>query len=134
MRRDPRNVDEYRKARDDTFASVIRSFNEMNRSFHGIAVEMTDTSKKSVGRAIEIQAQLAKKAYETYLSEVSKLCRMFLSGYGTLVARAETFPSVSLSRDSATAQGTAPHRVSTKRKTGKVAKRQSRSKRPQAKK
>jgi hypothetical protein len=62
MRRDPRNINEYRKASSDTFASVVRSFGELNGSLQGIAEEMTETSKKSVGRAIEIQAELAKKA------------------------------------------------------------------------
>jgi hypothetical protein len=100
----------------------------------GIAEEMTETSKKSVGRAIDIQAQLAKKSYETYLSEVSRLGRMFLSGYGTLVGKAKDLQSVGLTRESARVQRTAAHRMSAKRKTEKVARRQSRSKRSQAKK
>jgi hypothetical protein len=37
MRRDPRNINEYRKASSDTFASVVRSFGELNRSLQGIA-------------------------------------------------------------------------------------------------
>ena len=134
MRRDHRDINEYWKAGDDTVASVVRSFTELNRSLQGIAEEMTETSKKSVGRAIDIQAQLAKKSYETYLSEVSKLGRMFLSGYGMLVARPETLPNVGLTRESARVQRAAAHRVSIKRKTEKVARRQSRSKRSQAKK
>jgi hypothetical protein len=73
---------------------------------------MTETSKKSVGRAIEIQAELAKKAYETYLSEVSKLGRIYLSGYGMFVAPAETLPSLGLTKEaSAKVQRTAAHRV-----------------------
>src|SRR5215468_8633020 len=134
MRRDHRDIDEYRKAGDDTVASVVRSFTELNRSLQGIAEEMTETSKKSVGRAIEIQAQLAKKSYETYLSEVSKLGRMFLSGYGTLVGKAKDLQSLGLTRESARVQRTAAHRMSAKRKTEKVARRQSPSKRSQAKK
>jgi hypothetical protein len=130
MRRDPRNINQYRKASSDTFALVVRSFGELNRSLQGIAEEITETSKKSVGRAIEIQAQLAKKAYETYISEASKLGSMFLSGYGTFVTRAETLPSVGLIEETSTRlQRTAAHRLSTKRKTGKVAKRRSGSKR-----
>jgi len=119
MRRDPRNINEYRKASSDTFASVVRSFGELNRSLQGIAEEMTETSKNAVGRVIEIQAELAKKAYETYLSEVSKLGRMYLAGYGMFVAPAETLPSLGLTKEaSAKVQRTAAHRVSTKRKTG----------------
>ena len=134
MRRDHTDIDEYRKAGDDAVASLVRSFTELNRSLQGIAEEMTETSKKSVGRAIDIQAQLAKKSYETYLSEVSKLGRMFLSGYGTLVGKAKDLQSVGLTRESARVQRTAAHGVSAKRKTEKVARRQSRSKRSQAKK
>jgi vacuolar-type H+-ATPase subunit B/Vma2 len=100
----------------NTFALVARSFGELNRSLQGIAEEIAETSKKSVGRAIEIQAQLAKKAYETYISEPLKLGKMFLSGYSMLVRT----------------QRTAAHRVSTKRKTGKVG-NQSWLKRAQAK-
>jgi hypothetical protein len=135
MRRDPRNINEYRKASSDTFASVVRSFGELNRSLQGIAEEMTETSKNAVGRVIEIQAELAKKAYETYLSEVSKLGRMYLAGYGMFVAPAETLPSLGLTKEaSAKVQRTAAHRVSTKRKTGNVAKRRSGSKRSHAEK
>ena len=130
MRRDPRNIGEHREASNsNSLASVVRSFSELNSSLQGIAEQMTEASKKSVGRAIEIQAQLAKNTYETYLSEVSKLGRMFLSGYGTLAARAETFPSVGLTRASARVQRTAAHRVATKRRTGRLT-RQSGSKRP----
>jgi hypothetical protein len=57
--------------------------------------EMTDYSKKafedscraweqlvgakSVGQMIEIQSQFAKKAYDTYMSEMSKLGEMYVS-------------------------------------------------------
>jgi hypothetical protein len=134
MRTDPRNINEYRKASSDTFASVVRSFGELNRSLQGIAEEMTETSKNAVGRVIEIQAELAKKAYETYLSEVSKLGRMYLAG-SMFVAPAETLPSLGLTKEaSAKVQRTAAHRVSTKRKTGNVAKRRSGSKRSHAEK
>jgi hypothetical protein len=132
MRRDPGNIGGYRNVSNDTFALVVRSFGELNRSLQGIAEEMAETSKKSVGRAIEIQAQLAKKAYETYISEVLKLGRMFLSGYDMLVARAKEFPDLT-SEKFARTQRTAAHRVSTKRKTGKVANHRSGLKRAQAK-
>src|SRR5262245_56456762 len=103
----------------------MRSFNELNRSLQGIAEEMTEASKRSVGRAIEIQAQLAKKAYEAYISEVSKLGKMYL-GYGSLMARTENFPNVGLK--STTGQRTAAHHG---RKTGKASKSRSASKRQQ---
>src|SRR5262249_43135447 len=40
--------EEYRKASQDSFASVIRSVGEIHRGFQGIASEMTEQSKRSV--------------------------------------------------------------------------------------
>jgi hypothetical protein len=130
VRKDDGYISDYRKAGENTFASVVHSFNELNRSLQGVADEMTETSKRSVGRAIEIQAELAKKAYETYASEVSQLGRMFLLGYG-LLARAENFQSVGFK--SAMGQRTAAHHVSTGRKIGKLSKSRSASRRKQKK-
>jgi hypothetical protein len=128
VRKDDGRIREYGKFGEDTLASVMRSFNELNRSLQGIAEEMTEASKRSVGRAIEIQAQLAKKAYEAYISEVSKLGKMYL-GCGSLMARTENFPNVGLK--STTGQRTAAHHVSAGRKTGKASKPRSASKRQQ---
>ena len=64
--------DEYRKASQDSFASVVRSVGEIQRSFQGIASEMTEQSKRSLGQALELQARIAKKAYDTYVSELTK--------------------------------------------------------------
>ena len=89
--------DEYRKAH--SFASVVRSVGEIQRGFQGIASEMTEQSKRSVGQTLELQTRIAKKAYDTYVSEVMKLGQ----------------------------QRTAAHRVSSSRKTG-AARRQSSSK------
>jgi hypothetical protein len=55
--------EEYRKDSNDSFVSVVRSAGEINKSLLGIASEMTEHSKRSVGRAFEMQAQLAKKSY-----------------------------------------------------------------------
>jgi hypothetical protein len=63
--------EEYRKASKDSFASVVRSVGEIKRG--RIASEMTEQSKRSVGQALELQSQIAKKAYDTYISELSKL-------------------------------------------------------------
>jgi hypothetical protein len=68
--------EEYRKASNDSFVSVVRSVGDINKSLLGIASEMTEHSKRSVGRALEMQAQLAKKTYETYISEITKLGQM----------------------------------------------------------
>ncbi len=83
--------EEYRKDSNDSFVSVVRSVGEINKSLLGIASEMTEHSKRSVGRAFEMQAQLAKKAYETYISEITKLGQMVFAP-GSLLGRQSDCP------------------------------------------
>jgi hypothetical protein len=87
--------EEYQRLSKDGFDAVVRSFAEVNKSFQALAAEMTDYSKrafedgfraweqllgaKSVGQMIEIQSQYAKKAYDTYVSEMSKLGELYLA-------------------------------------------------------
>jgi hypothetical protein len=108
---------------------------EINKSLLGIASEMTEHSKRSVGHAFEMQAQFAKKAYETYLSEITKLGQMVFAPW--LLARsAERLPDSSFleggigSRSGR--QRTAAHRIGTTQKT-EVAKRRSSSKKSKPK-
>jgi hypothetical protein len=126
MRRDLKNIAEYKKPSNDAFASVVRSFGEANSRFQTLAVE-------SVGRAVEIQSRFLGKAYGTYISEISKLGRLFFVGYRTYTARppdrqrgasaeANVNPEPARRR-------TAAQSMATKRKTGTVAKSQSGSKR-----
>jgi len=87
--------EEYQKLSKDGFDAAARSFGELNKGFQAIASEVTDYSKKSfdeviyaweqllgvksMDRAFEIQAQYAKKAYDNYIAEVSKLGEMYVS-------------------------------------------------------
>ena len=139
MRRELKNMAEYRKPSNDAFASVARSFGEANNRLKALAIE-------SVGRAVEIQSQFVAKAYENYISEISKLQRMFFVGYRTFTARPQELPYANLNEKKAAdrQQGasaevnvnpeparrrTAAQSMTTKRKTGTVAKSQSGSKR-----
>ena len=70
MRGDLKKIAQYRKPSGDAFASVVRSFGEANSRLQALAIEV-------VGRAVEIQTQFVGKAYDTYISEVSKLGRTF---------------------------------------------------------
>ena len=96
MPEDLRNVgEEYQKMSKDGFDAAVRSFAEVNKSFQVLTAQMTDYSKKtfedgfraweqmigakSVGQMIEIQSQFAKRAYDSYLSEMSKLGEMYMS-------------------------------------------------------
>jgi hypothetical protein len=118
--------DEYRKASQDSFASVVRSVGEIQRSFQGIASEMTEQSKRSVGQALELQARIAKKSYDTYVSELTKLGQMIFSGYQTFLTRAEEQSSNAGLVSRSGAQRTAAHRMTSSRKTGAATRRNSR--------
>ena len=135
MRRELKNIAEYKKPSNDAFASVVRSFGEANSRFQALAV-------KSVGRAVEIQSQFVGKAYDNYISEISKLGRMFFVGYRTFTARPQELPHANLNEKKAADRPQAPlaeakvnpdparrrtaaQSMTTKRKAGTVAKSQS---------
>lgn len=86
--------EEFQKAGKDGFEATVRLFGEVHKGFQAITARLTDYSKrafddatrvyeqligaKSVEQVFEIQAQYAKKAYDTYISEVSKLGEMYV--------------------------------------------------------
>ena len=86
---------EYQKAVERGFETASRSFSEANRGFQALAAEMTDFSKRrsedvfhaweqflgarSIGQLIEIQSEYARKAYDTYTSEMSKLAEIYVA-------------------------------------------------------
>jgi hypothetical protein len=87
--------EDYQKLSKDGFDAAVRSFGEINKGFQALAAEVTDYSKKafedgfraweellgarSMGQVVEIQSQFAKRAYDTYMSECSKLGEMYLA-------------------------------------------------------
>jgi len=138
MSKERKNIRAHQKASNDTFASVVHLFGDVNKGFRALAVE-------SVGRTIEIQSQIATKAYETYISEIAKLGRLFFAGYSTFTALPQEQPHANLNEKKApkqqdalaeakvyrktAGQRTAAQSVGTKRKTGTVAKPRSGAKR-----
>jgi len=88
-----KGFEDFQKVGKDGFDAAVRSFGEVNKGFQAIAAEVTDYSKKafedstrafeqligakSVEQAVEIQSSYAKKAYDTYVAEVSKLGEMY---------------------------------------------------------
>lgn len=88
-----KGFEEFQKVGKDGFDAAVKSFGEMNKGFQAIAAEVTDYSKKafddgtrafeqligakSVEQVVEIQSLYAKKAYDTYIAEVSKLGEMY---------------------------------------------------------
>jgi len=89
-----KGFEEFQKVGKDGFDAAVRSFGEVNKGFQAIAAEVTDYSKKafedstrafeqligakSIEQAVEIQSQYAKKAYDAYVAEVSKLGEMYV--------------------------------------------------------
>ncbi len=89
-----KGFEEFQKVGKDGFDAAVRSFGEMNKGFQAIAAAITDYSKKafedstrafeqligakSIEQAVEIQSQYAKKAYDTYVAEMSKIGEMYV--------------------------------------------------------
>ncbi len=89
-----KGFEDFQKVGKDGFDATVRSFGEVNKGFQAIAAEITDYSKKAfedstrafeqligaktIEQAIEIQSQYAKKAYDNYIAEVSKLGEMYV--------------------------------------------------------
>ena len=87
--------DEYQKASKDGFDATLRSFGEANKGLQALVAEMTDYSKKalddgihaweqllgvkSIDQAVQIQSQYAKRAYDNYMAELSKLGEMYMA-------------------------------------------------------
>jgi phasin family protein len=86
--------EEFQKIGKDGFDAAARSFGEANKGFQVITAEVTDYSKrafeestrafqqllgaKSIEQAIEIQTQYAKKTFDAYLAQMSKLGEMYV--------------------------------------------------------
>ena len=86
-------TEDFQKATKDNYDTVLRSYGELNKGFQAIAARMTDYSKqafedatrtfeqlagaKSLEHVFEIQSQYAKKAYDTWVAEASKLGEMY---------------------------------------------------------
>jgi len=84
-----KNIEDMQKLGQTNVDSAMRMFGEWNKSWQAIAAEMGDYTKrsfqegsatleklvasKSVGQAIEIQTTYAKRAYEDYMQQASKI-------------------------------------------------------------
>ena len=119
MRGDLKNIAEYRKPSGDAFASIVRSFGEANSRLQALAIE-------AVGRAVEVQSQFVGKAYDTYISEVSKLGRTFFVFAQPQAANLNEKRPIGQVADPARRR-IAAQTMSTERKTGSVAKTNSRA-------
>lgn len=88
-----KGIDDFQKLSKENLEATMKSFGEFNKGFQAIATEMSDYSKKafeegnsaledlisakSVDQAFEVQTSFAKKAYDEYVSEMTKIGEMY---------------------------------------------------------
>jgi hypothetical protein len=88
-----KNFEDMQKLGQSNVDSAMRMFGEWNKNWQAIAAEMGDYTKrsfeegsvtlekligsKSVGQAIEIQTSYAKRAYDDYMQQASKIGGMY---------------------------------------------------------
>jgi hypothetical protein len=88
-----KNFEDIQKLSQTNMDTVMKAFGEWNKGWQAIAAEMTDYTKKSfeegtatfeklasaksVEQAIEIQTGYAKRAYDGYMHQMSKLGGMY---------------------------------------------------------
>ena len=84
---------DFQKITKDNYDALLRSYGELNRGFQGIGAQVNSYSKqafadatstfeklvgaRSLEQAIEIQSQAAKRAYEGWMAEASKIGEMY---------------------------------------------------------
>ncbi len=88
-------TDESQKFGKEGFDAALRSYGELNKGFQVIAAKTTDYAKKSledasrafeqllgsksIEQAIEIQSTYAKKAYDNWVAEATKLSELYVN-------------------------------------------------------
>jgi len=88
-----KNVDEMQKVGKDNVEAAMKAFGVTSKGFQAIAAEVTNYSKKSfedgtaaverllgaktVEKAIEIQSEYAKTAYEGFVAQATKLGELY---------------------------------------------------------
>ena len=90
-----KTTEDFQKAGKANYDAVLRSYGEATKGFQAIGKEVTDYAKrsfedatraweqlvgaKSLEHAFEIQTNYAKKAYENWMVEVSKIGELYKS-------------------------------------------------------
>jgi hypothetical protein len=87
--------EEFQKVSKESFDAAVHAYSEANQGLQAIAAELAAYFKeafedatnafeqlvgvKSIEQAVQIQSRYAKKAYDEYIAEVSKLGEMYAS-------------------------------------------------------
>ena len=88
-------VDDFQKMGKDNYDAMVRSYGELNKGFQAIAARWAEFSKRSfedatraweqmigakyLERAMEIQSNYPKNAYENWMAETSKIGEVYSS-------------------------------------------------------
>ena len=88
-----KNLEDFQKLGQHNVDTAMKLFGEWNKGWQAIAAEMTDYTKrsfeegtatfekllsaKSVEQAVEIQSGFAKRAYDGYMHQLSKIGGMY---------------------------------------------------------
>ena len=88
-----KNLEDMQKLSKDNVDATLKSFGALSKGFQAIAVEMADYSKKifedgsaaaeklvgakSLDKAIEVQSDYVKAAYESFVSQSAKLGELY---------------------------------------------------------
>jgi hypothetical protein len=88
-----KNFEDIQKLSQSNMDAAMKAFGEWNKGWQAIAAEITDYTKKSfeegtatfeklasaksVEQAIEIQTGFAKRAYDSYMHQMSKIGGMY---------------------------------------------------------
>jgi hypothetical protein len=88
-----KTTEDFQKASQANYEAAVRAYGEASKSFQAIGQELNDYAKssfesairafeqlagaKSLERALEIQTNYAKTAYESWTAEVSKIGEMY---------------------------------------------------------
>ncbi len=88
-----KTTEDFQKVGQANYDAVVRAYGEASKSFQAIGQELNDYTKssfesasrafeqlagaKSLERALEIQTNYAKTAYESWTAEVSKIGEMY---------------------------------------------------------
>jgi len=86
---------DFQKTTKDNYDAMVRSYGELNRGLQGIGEQVTSYSKqafadatgtfeklvgaKSLEQVVEIQSQYAKKAYDSWVAEATKIGELYAS-------------------------------------------------------
>jgi hypothetical protein len=88
-----KNIEDMQKFGKDNMDATVKAFGTMSKGYQAIAVEMADYTKKvfeegtaatekligakSLDKAIEVQSEYFKSAYESFISQATKLGELY---------------------------------------------------------